>query len=140
MTTQQIQLIKQSWASVASLDTLTVGTLFYDKLFSIAPEVRPLFRSPVSDQSRKLLSMIGYVINKLERLDEIAHEIGGLAKRHVHYGVKNEHYAVVGEALLWTLQQGLGQQWNDEMEAAWSNCYRTLSGAMILASKETVTA
>lgn len=121
---------------MADLDAITVGTLFYDKLFAIAPEVRPMFRTPVSDQSRKLLSMIGYVINKLDRLEEISQEIGSLARRHVNYGVKNEHYSVVGEALLYTLRQGMGQQWNEELEIAWANCYRTLSGAMILASKE----
>jgi hemoglobin-like flavoprotein len=54
-----------------------------------------------------------------------------MAKRHEDYGVKPEHYNLVGNALLYTLQKGLGKQWTDEKKSAWINCYSILSGTMI---------
>jgi hypothetical protein len=56
---------------------------------------------------------------------------GALAKRHVSYGAKAEHYPVVGAALLWTLEKGLGDGWTPEVADAWGTAYGTLSGYMI---------
>jgi hemoglobin-like flavoprotein len=135
MTQEQIYHVKSTWAVVASLDPEAVGGLFYDRLFEIAPELRHMFRAPQNEQSRKLLSMIGYVINKLDKLDEILDEVAKLARRHVQYGVKDAHYNTVAEALLWTLEKGLGDQWTPEVKEAWILCYTTLAGAMIEAGK-----
>jgi hemoglobin-like flavoprotein len=134
MTGQQIQLVQQSWQYVSALNPVTVGTLFYTRLFEIAPEVQPMFRAPVPEQSKKLLAMISYVISKLDRLDEIVDEVGKLAQRHVQYGVQEKHYTIVGVALLWTLERGLDKYWNEDLKAAWVACYGVLSGAMIQAS------
>lgn len=132
MTTNTIDLVKNSWALVAKIDTETVGGLFYNKLFEIAPEVKPLFsRSAMPEQSKKLLGMLSYVISKLDRLDEILDEVKKLAQRHNAYGVKAAHYTAVGTALLWTLEQGLDTYWNNELEVAWTEVYTVLSGAMI---------
>lgn len=137
MTNQQINHVRSTWAMVAALDAETVGGLFYNRLFEIAPEVRHMFRSPVAEQSKKLLSMIGYVISKLDKLDDIIDEVAKLAQRHVQYGVKAEHYSTVATALLWTLEQGLGEEWTEDVKEAWVLCYTTLAGAMIAAAGET---
>jgi len=84
--------------------------------------------------------MISYVIAKLDNLEEIAGEVGKLAVRHSAYGVRAEHYAMVGEALLWTLEKGLQESWNAETEEAWTVCYRILSNAMIVASSQDIAA
>ena len=136
MTNKQIETVKQSWEIVARINPYVVGELFYNRLFELAPQVKPLFRSPMPEQSKKLLAMIGYVINKLDALDDILDEVSKLAQRHVQYGVKDEHYLVVGEALLWTLEKGLAGQWNEEMKESWTACYTILSNAMIQASQE----
>ncbi len=136
MTPHQISLIKRSWALVAQLDKEIVGALFYNRLFEIAPEVKPMFsRTTLPEQSKKLLTMLTYVIGKLDRLDDILDEVKKLAQRHVHYGVKDEHYTAVGSALLWTLEAGLGNGWTTELQEAWTSCYTLLSGAMIASSK-----
>ena len=122
---------------VATLEPETVGGLFYNRLFEIAPEVRAMFRTPVAEQSRKLLSMISYVISKLDKLGDIMDEVAKLAQRHVQYGVNAEHYQVVGAALLWTLEKGLGEHWTAEVKEAWVLCYTTLANAMIAAADET---
>jgi hemoglobin-like flavoprotein len=137
MTTQQITSVKQTWESVALLDQVTVGTLFYGKLFELSPELRPMFTTNISEQSRKLLTMLNYVIRKLDSLDEIIDEVKKLAVRHVKYGVEEAHYAIVGAALLWTLEQGLGEAWTTDVREAWIACYGILSSAMIEASTYT---
>jgi len=82
--------------------------------------------------------MLAYIIAKLDKLEDILDEVTKLAKRHTQYGVKDEHYAAVGSALLWTLQKGLGKHWNDELAMAWTEVYTTLAGAMMAASREEV--
>jgi hemoglobin-like flavoprotein len=134
MTQKQIELVKSTWSMVAAMDPVTVGGLFYSRLFEIAPQLKPMFHNPIPEQSRKLLAMVNYVIIKLDKLDDILGEVSKLAQRHTTYGVKPEHYAIVGEALLWTLEKGLGEDWSDEVKDAWTECYSVLSGAMIAAS------
>jgi nitric oxide dioxygenase len=135
MTQHQINLIKSSWEMVGTIDLVTLGGLFYNRLFELAPEVKPMFRDSLQEQSKKLLSTLAYVISKLDKLEDIMDEVGKLAQRHVQYGVRQEHYTVVGQALLWTLERGLGNSWNEELEEAWTICYTILSSAMINASE-----
>jgi hemoglobin-like flavoprotein len=137
MTPRQINLIKTSWQAAAT-NAEAVGQLFYGRLFEIAPEVRPMFsRVTIPEQSKKLLATISFVISKLDKLEDIIDEVAKLARRHVNYGVRPEHYAVVGEALLWTLEKGLAEKWNDDLKEAWTLCYVTLSTAMINAAEYT---
>ncbi|NTS43046.1 hemoglobin [Flavisolibacter sp. BT320] len=136
MTITQIALVKESWQQVALLDAVVVGGLFYTRLLEFNPALRPLFKSPVPEQSKKLVQMISYVIARLDALDTVMHDIQKLAQRHVRYGVEPKHYDLVGEALIWTLRKGLAGAWNETLEAAWVTCYRLLATAMIDASQE----
>ena len=139
MTSHEINLVKDSWKTVANIDMETVGELFYNRLFEIAPEVKPMFsRSPMSEQSKKLLSALAYIIAKLDKLDDIIDEVQKLARKHTQYGVKESHYEAVGAALLWTLEKGLGDSWNEELKNAWIKTYTILSGAMIAAQNESL--
>src|SRR5690242_20185508 len=114
MTQKQIELVKSTWSMVAAMDPEVVGQLFYNRLFEIAPPIRHLFRHPMPEQSRKLISMLNYVISKLDKLDDILEEVSQLAQRHVRYGVNAGHFVIVGESLLWTLEKGLGDIWTEE--------------------------
>ena len=139
MSTAEIELVTNSWAAVERLDPVVAGSIFYTRLFEIAPHLKPMFRAPIDGQSKKLLSMISYVIKRLHRLESIAAELGTLAKNHVKYGVKEAHYQIVGAALLWTLQQALDALWTPEVALAWQKCYHILSTAMIAVSEEITT-
>ncbi|HEY0651648.1 MAG TPA: globin family protein [Chryseosolibacter sp.] len=130
MNPQQIQLVKETWGFVI-VKSDEAGQLFYSRLFEVAPGVRHLFKGDVKEQSRKLMSMVTYVIAKLDKLDTILAEIKSLAQRHNKYGARKEHYAVVGECLIYTLKTGLGDRWNAKTEAAWLAVYSILSNAMI---------
>ncbi len=131
MTTKQIELIRSTWDKVSELDVVEVGELFYTRLFSIAPQLAPMFHAPIPGQSKKLMATLGFVIAKLDKLDTIIDEVTRLAQRHVQYGVKPAHYAWVGEALLWTLEKGLDKDWTPEVAEAWTTCYSILSTSMI---------
>jgi hemoglobin-like flavoprotein len=130
MTPQQIKLVQDSFAKVALISE-QAAALFYGRLFEIAPEVKPLFGGDMKEQGRKLMATLAVVVNGLADLDAILPAASALAKRHVGYGVKPGHYAPVGEALLWTLERGLGTGWTRELAAAWTAAYTTLSQFMI---------
>ena len=130
MTPDQVKLVQQSFAKVAPISE-TAAVLFYDRLFEIAPQVRAMFPADMTEQRKKLMAMLAAVVNGLANLDSILPAASALAKRHVAYGAKAEHYPVVGSALLWTLEKGLGEAWTSELADAWTAAYRTLSGFMI---------
>src|SRR5436190_9443157 len=99
MTDRQILLVKNTWSYVV-VKSDEAGQLFYERLFEIAPEVKPMFKGDMKEQSRKLMNMITMIVSKLQKLDEIIHEVRSLAQRHNKYGVKPEYYIIVGSALV----------------------------------------
>jgi nitric oxide dioxygenase len=123
-------LIQDSFAKVAPISA-QAAAMFYGRLFQIAPEVKPLFRGDMTEQGRKLMATLAVVVNGLANLDAILPAASALAKRHVAYGVEPGHYMPVGEALLWTLERGLGSDWTPELTAAWTAAYKILSQFMI---------
>lgn len=134
MTKENFELVKKSWTTISKIDFEIVGGTFYIRLFEIAPALRPMFKTAtMAEQSVKLGCMLSYVIAKFESMDELLIEVKALAQRHTRYGVKEDHYKAVGEALLWTLEQGLGEYWNEELDIAWKDFYDTLSAEMISA-------
>jgi hemoglobin-like flavoprotein len=130
MTPDQIKLVQQSFAKVAPISE-QAAVLFYDRLFEIAPSVRAMFPNDMTEQRRKLMATLAIVVNGLSNLEMILPAASSLATRHVAYGAKPEHYPVVGEALLWTLEKGLGADWTPELAKAWTAAYTTLSEFMI---------
>lgn len=131
MNPSQITLVQDSFAKVAPIAD-QAAVLFYDRLFEIAPEVKPMFHdADMAEQRRKLMATLGVVVTGLTRLETVLPAASALAKKHVTYGVKDEHYGIVGAALLWTLEKGLGDAWTPEVAEAWTTAYGTLSGYMI---------
>jgi hemoglobin-like flavoprotein len=100
MTPTQVTLVQNSFANVVPIADQAAG-LFYDRLFEIAPEVKPMFHAAdMAEQRRKLMATLGLVVTGLSRLDTVLPAASALAKKHVGYGVKDEHYPIVGSALL----------------------------------------
>jgi hemoglobin-like flavoprotein len=130
MTPEQIKLVQDSFAKVAPISE-KAAELFYGRLFEIAPQVRAMFPDDMTEQRKKLMATLAIVVNGLNNLDTILPAASALAKRHVSYGAEAAHYPVVGQALLWTLEQGLGPSWTPEVAAAWTSAYATLSEFMI---------
>jgi hemoglobin-like flavoprotein len=130
MTPNQVTLVQQSFAKVAPISE-QAAVLFYDRLFEIAPSVKSMFPADMKEQRKKLMATLAVVVGGLGNLESVLPAASALAKRHVGYGAKPEHYPVVGGALLWTLEKGLGDGWTPEVADAWTAAYGTLSGFMI---------
>jgi hemoglobin-like flavoprotein len=130
MNPSQVKLVQESFAKVAPISE-QAAKIFYDRLFEVAPAVRAMFPSDMTEQRKKLMATLAVVVNGLSNLEAVLPAASALAKRHVAYGAKPAHYPVVGGALLWTLEKGLGEAWTSDVAAAWTAAYATLSGYMI---------
>jgi hemoglobin-like flavoprotein len=134
MTPAQIDRVKASYAAILPIAD-KAGLLFYERLFAIEPSLRPLFKEDIEAQSQKLMTMIGVAVNGLDRLETIVPAVQALGIRHGGYGVTEEHYDKVAEALLWTLEQGLGSAYTPEIAEAWTAAYTVLADTMKAAAR-----
>ena len=130
MTPDQVALVQDSFKKVVPVSDVA-AELFYGRLFEIAPDVKPMFKGDMKEQGRKLMATLGVIVTGLTRLETVLPAASALAKKHLSYGVKAEHYPIVGGALLWTLEKGLGDAWSPDLADAWGTAYGTLSGYMI---------
>lgn len=129
MDTRNIQLVRESFAKVAPIADLA-ATMFYNRLFESAPRLKQLFKGDIQQQGKRLMSMIEIAVSKLDDLPGLTPALHDLGQRHVGYGVKPEDYVLVGEALLWTLEQGLGAAFTGNVKQSWTAVYGTLAAAM----------
>ena len=129
MTPEQVQIVKLTFAQAMS-NKDKVGRMFYDRLFAVAPETKPLFKGDIDAQSRKLMDTLALAIGMLRDMPTLVTTLQALAKRHVAYGVRDEHYDTVGEVLLWTLEKGLGQAFTPDARTAWTTLYGTVAKTM----------
>ena len=130
MSPEQKKLVKSTWAAVVPIADTAAG-LFYGRLFETDPSTRPLFQAAeMPEQRKKLMQALTIVVNGIDDLGQLVPTVEELARRHIRYGVKDQHYDFVGAALLWTLEHGLGEQWTPDARTAWSTAYGTLAGVM----------
>jgi nitric oxide dioxygenase len=130
MSPDEIWSVQDTFGAVAA-QSEKVADLFYARLFEVAPEVRPLFRNDMKAQGMKLMSALTLVVQSLGHIESILPVARKLATDHVSYGVEARHYAIVGEALLWTLEKGLAGAFTDDVKEAWRKAYDLLSSSMI---------
>lgn len=134
MTPEQIEMVSKSWKQVLPISE-QAAELFYGRLFELDPELKPMFKGDMTEQGRKLMSMINTAVNNISNVEKIIPALQDLGKRHVHYGVTDKHYATVAGALLWTLEQGLGKDiFTEDLKEAWTLTYTTLANVMIEAA------
>jgi hemoglobin-like flavoprotein len=129
MTPEQVSQVQTSFAHVVPIAD-QAADLFYDRLFELDPSLRRLFKDDLAAQKRALVGMLAMVVNGLDRLDTIVPAVQQLGSRHATYGVQDSHYATVGSALLWTLEQGLGERFQPQTREAWTAAYTLLSDTM----------
>ncbi|MEO8151735.1 MAG: globin family protein [Rhizobacter sp.] len=134
MTPVQIGHVRSSFALIEPIAP-RAAALFYDNLFTADPSLRRLFQGNMAQQGTRLMTMIGAAVDLLEAPHELVPVLRKLGARHVNYGVRDEHYATVGAALLKTLSQGLGIAYTDDVHAAWVALYRVVSSTMMDAAR-----
>ena len=135
VTPDQKILVQESFALVEPIAE-TAAELFYNRLFEIDPALRPMFHGDIHDQGRKLMEMLTIAVRGLDRLDAIVPAVQALGRRHVAYGVRPKDFDTVATALLWTLEQGLGDAFTPETRDAWAAVYGLLAGVMKAAMAE----
>jgi hemoglobin-like flavoprotein len=135
MNSRQIDLVQSTFNQVLPIAD-DAAALFYGRLFELDPSLRPMFRGDLREQGKKLMVMLHSIVSNLRNLESILPRVRSLATRHVGYGVRDEHYDIVGAALLWTLAQGLGQAFTEEVGDAWVEAYTILATEMKDASRE----
>lgn len=139
MDQETIQALKQSAALLPSGD-LTPVLHFYDRVFELAPEARPLFKNDIRAQAGKLAEMLNWILEHLEKPEELVPALHQLGAKHAVYGVQPDHYAPVGSALIWMFQTSLGDRFTPEMEDAWLEAYAFLSGEMERGARQAASA
>ena len=123
MTPENERLVRQSWKQFEPM-AVASAAFFYEKLFELDPDARPLFaRTDMDAQGRKVMQMFAEIVRSLDRPEQLVPEVADLGRRHVHYGVRDDQYGSVGAALLWTLERGLGPAFTPAVRDAWTEAY-----------------
>ena len=135
MNSDQIKLVQDSFEQVRPIAD-QAASLFYTRLFEVAPQTRHMFKSDMTKQGAMLMSTLGLAVGSLNNLDKIIPAVRALGKRHVGYNVEFDQFAIVGESLLWTLEQAFGPAFTPELKSAWTEAYLLLAGVMQEAMRE----
>jgi len=125
----QKELVQTSFAQVRRIADVAAA-LFYRRLFELDPTLRSLFKGDLKEQGRKLMDMLTLAVKGLDRPEALLPALAALGRRHAGYGVNEHDYETVGEALIWTLEQGLGPNFTPDVREAWEAVYRLVAGAM----------
>jgi hemoglobin-like flavoprotein len=135
MNAEQIQLVQSTFNAVRPISGLAAD-LFYKRLFQLDPSLRSMFKSDITRQGQMLMSMLNTVVNGLTNLEALVPIVHQLGSRHLAYGVRTAHYDTVGKALIWTLEQGLGDAFTPEARTAWTAAYALLAQTMQAGAKD----
>ena len=129
MTPQQIELVKKTWVMVVPIAD-KAAELFYGRLFELEPSYRAMFKHDMTEQGKKLMKTINIAVEALDNVEPLVPTLKQMGADHAGYGVVDRDYNVVGAALLWTLEQGLGETFTDEVKNAWASVYEVLADTM----------
>ena len=129
ITKTQIALVQSSFRHVVPIAE-AAGLLFYERVFTLAPGSRALFDDDIAPQAKRTMAAVRTAVDGLADLVVVGPFLARLGARHVRYGVQREHFDVVGSALLWTLEQGLGELFTPEVQEAWVAAWDVIAGAM----------
>ena len=135
ITDTQIALVQSSFRHVLPIAG-TAGRLLYGRIFTLAPETRSLFDDDIGPQAERLMAAVKTAVDGLGRLDEVAPFLVRLGARHASYGVRPEHFDVGGAALLWTLEQGLGELFTPPVREAWGAAWNVIATAMVTGMRQ----
>ncbi len=128
------EAIKKSVEILAPHGT-KVTEYFYDYMFRKHPEVRPMFPTDMGPQTKRLLDSVVYIASNIDNLDNLLPYLQRLGAGHKKYNTRPEHYPVVGEALLATLEHFAGPAWTPELAQSWTEAYAIASDVMIKAAQ-----
>ncbi|NER38187.1 MAG: flavohemoprotein [Oscillatoria sp. SIO1A7] len=113
------------------------ATSFYETLFADNPGADKLFeKTDMAKQKKMLVASLVLVVENLRKPDALTDTLKKLGARHVNYGTLEEHYPLVGGALLKTFESYLGDKWTPEVKKAWEEAYGTIADIMLKGAAE----
>ncbi|GGJ27628.1 globin domain-containing protein [Deinococcus roseus] len=133
LTSSHLQLIRQTFHDLIPQDPemeVFFGDVFYRRLFSQHPELQPLFHTQLAEQAHRLVTMLRWMVDHISEPATFAAQVHALGERHLKYGVKPEHYDQVGEALIWVLQETLGEDFTPAAREAWTETFGLIASTM----------
>lgn len=125
----QIAVITRSFQELVPVED-ALAALFYGRLFTLEPSLRPMFGADMRMQGRKFREMLHLIVGSLHAHELLAHHLQACGEQHRSYGVRAEHYAAGGAALLWALQQSLNERYTPDVAQAWAALYDLIASAM----------
>ena len=135
MIDDEIQIVQHTWLDIAKHEGPSIGVLFYTKLFEQSPPIKLVLRNDASSHGKKFVSMMNYLIEKLDT-SNVIHEARSLGRKYADYGLRTEHYDSIKEALFWALRNKLGDKWTPNVMVSWIWFYSTISCIMKDAGRE----
>ena len=141
LTDQDKALIQRSWKLIVPIKE-TAADLFYRRLFELRSDYRALFPEEMGAQKRKLITMLAFVVRALDWPESVWEQtvdensdlflvLLALGRRHRElYQIPDESYDTVRDALIWTLDQGLGEAFTQEVKLAWTKVYMVIATTM----------
>jgi len=135
MSPYQVILVKQSFERLRPI-SMVAAEIFYNRLFEIDPSLRGMFKGDMQRQGAMLMSMIDAAVRGLDNPNALVPMLKSLGARHSGYGVQDTHYATVGNALLHTLEVGLGEDFIPDVRDAWLKVYGLIATTMLEGARE----
>jgi hemoglobin-like flavoprotein len=135
MTEEQKQLVRATFTQAERISDI-IGLIFYQRLFELDPSLRPLFRNDIQEQSRKLMATLKLAVDALDQPGHMVGAIQALGRRHIQYGVNENHYETVTSALVWTFEHALGSDFPVSARLAWFEVFEWLTSIMKDAATE----
>jgi hemoglobin-like flavoprotein len=136
MTPRQIERVRTSWSAVEPIAD-AAARLFYDRLFEMDPAIKRLFaKTDMPAQRVILMQTLTLLVSSLDEFERVIPVLQALGRVHAAYGVRQRDYDTVEAALLWALDRGLGDAFDDETADAWATAYSAVASVMIEAAAE----
>lgn len=133
-----VEVLEQSFAKIRPyVDQL--GASFYENLFAVYPEAKPLFaHTDMRQQEKRLADLLVMAIDNMHDPEELRKIFKRLGARHVRYGAMPKHYPIIGAALLKTMMSYIGESWTTEVKHAWIEAYGVITDIMLKGAAEEV--
>lgn len=134
MLSEQTIAIVKSTAPILDQHGEALTRHFYRRMFEKNPEVAPFF-NPANQtqgtQQKALAAAICAYAANIDNLEVLGGAVELIAQKHASLQVKAEHYPIVGENLLASIREVLGEGATDAVIAAWAEAYGFLANILI---------
>jgi nitric oxide dioxygenase len=138
LSAQTIAVVK-STAPILTEHGETLTRHFYKRMFAHNPEVAPFFNpahQEAGKQQRALAGAITAYAANIDNLEVLGGAVELIAQKHASLMIKPEHYPIVGENLLASIREVLGEGATEEVVSAWEEAYGFLADILIGREKQ----